>query len=251
MHAEALIHYEKAFNLDSSLVIVEIKINESKKMIFDRGLFRLYNDKTRNAAYGSAMYMEIKPQYDRILDMDGGIVIPALIALGCKAHSTVSFNSSPALTQLVQGIVLERQDNSITLVDHPVRNFVPSGIIDKRTFVIINNFDEGLLRHGMLENLKSAWERLLARDTRALPYKGEYYVAGANCKRITYKYRLHEIAKKSLKIPNSKVLCMLPEQKTFYKEDLDMYDDIKIMADEQLVFDINFDRYGYVVIKKS
>ncbi|CAG9796864.1 unnamed protein product [Diatraea saccharalis] len=183
MHAEDLIHYEKALNLDSSLVNVEIKMNESKKMIFDRGLFRLYNDKTRNAAYGSAMYMEIKPQYDRILDMDGGIGLSALIARGCKAQST------------------------------------------------------------------SAWERLLARDARALPYKGEYYVAGAECKRIANKYRLHETVKKILNIPNSKVLCMLPEQKTFYKEDLNMYDDIKIMTDEHLVFDINFDRYDHVVAK--
>ncbi|CAG9796866.1 unnamed protein product [Diatraea saccharalis] len=217
MHAEDLIHYEKALNLDSSLVNVEIKMNESKKMIFDRGLFRLYNDKTRNAAYGSAMYMEIKPQYDRILDMDGGIGLSALIARGCKAQSTVSFNSSPALTQLVQSIVLERQDDSITLVDHPIRDFIPSGII--------------------------------ARDARALPHKGEYYVAGAECKRIANKYRLHETVKKILNIPNSKVLCMLPEQKTFYKEDLNMYDDIKIMTDEHLVFDINFDRYDHVVAK--
>ncbi|CAG9796865.1 unnamed protein product [Diatraea saccharalis] len=101
----------------------------------------------------------------------------------------------------------------------------------------------------MLENLKSAWERLLARDARALPYKGEYYVARAKCKRVANKYRLHETVKKILKIPNSKVLCMLPEQKTFYKEYLNIYDDIKIMRDEQLVFDINFDRYDDVVAK--
>ncbi|CAH0405574.1 unnamed protein product [Chilo suppressalis] len=244
---EALCHYEKAKYIDSSLISLEIRINGAKKHIFDRRLFRLYNDVIRNVAYTIAIYSEIKPHVDHVLDLDGGIGLSALAAHACLAPSTLGFNSSPALTRLIQNIVLERRDWTILQTHQPIKGFVSSTIQGERNFVIINNFDEALFTDGMLGNLKYAWKNLLCRHPRVLPYRAEYFVAGANCNRISNKYELSKTMRNLLNIPHSMVFCKLPRNKTFYSEDVEKYEDFKILTDELFLFSINFDRYDEVV----
>lgn len=240
---EALVHFERALQLDSSLVSIEKSLNNAKKILFSRAHFRLLNDKLRNRAYLEAIRTVVMPNAECVLDTDTGTGLSALYAGASGASSTAACDPSNSMAKLAERIMSDNNMRGVVVINKPATRLHLNDVYGERTLLITNKFDSGLFGDQLLRTLIHGWKNLLTEYGRVIPGKAEYYIMGAKCDRITWKYQVSSHAKKTLQVSDLHVHTQPYEHESYYGEDLNLYDDIEYMTQPQLLFRIDFNNY--------
>lgn len=244
--AEALCHFEKALEIDRSLVTVQKYMDCAKKMLFARKNYRLLNDDIRHRAYVQALceIMSLKKNHN----IEGGVYEQPKNS--CVTVSALEPNFTSTWASVASKIVRKCEAQDILVANKETGALHIANIYKDRTLLITNQIDSGLLGENLLLNLRTAWEKKLAEYGLVVPGRADFYVAGANCDQIQRKYQVSTNAKTFLKVEDlflhKEVTC---SGESYQGEDISSYRNFKFLTRETLVFQIDFNSYNDIVQK--
>ncbi|KAI8430357.1 hypothetical protein MSG28_000652, partial [Choristoneura fumiferana] len=235
-------HFQKALNVDSGFVDAEKNLNSVKNLLVERWHFRMLNDRFRNEAYHAAIVETVIPGKDSVLDMGTGTGLLAMYANECTPLATTGCEGSDIMAKLAETIMQENLVQDVVIVNKMSTNMDCKEIGGRRSLLVTEMFDSGLLGEQVLQSLSHAWNNLIAHSGRVIPCSAEFFVVAAKCDRLNMKYQLQHSAKELLNIPGLTVHT-LTFGETYDCEDVHLFKDIKYMTDTQSLLKINYNSY--------
>ncbi|XP_073948440.1 protein arginine N-methyltransferase 9-like [Choristoneura fumiferana] len=241
-YSVAWCHFQKALNVDSGFVDAEKNLNSVKNLLVERWHFRMLNDRFRNEAYHAAIVETVIPGKDSVLDMGTGTGLLAMYANECTPLATTGCEGSDIMAKLAETIMQENLVQDVVIVNKMSTNMDCKEIGGRRSLLVTEMFDSGLLGEQVLQSLSHAWNNLIAHSGRVIPCSAEFFVVAAKCDRLNMKYQLQHSAKELLNIPGLTVHT-LTFGETYDCEDVHLFKDIKYMTDTQSLLKINYNSY--------
>lgn len=241
--SEALCHFEKALSIDNSIVSIEKNLNNAKSFLFSRCQFRTLNDKVRNEAYRRAIRSCVIPAVDSVLDIDAGTGLLALYANECNPIAITACESSITMARLAECVMQDNNAQEVVIVNKPSVILNHTDIYGTRSVLLTDMIDSGLFGECILQSLCHAWENLLQQNSKIIPGRAEYFVAGVKCDELDKKYKLCRETKYFLNVPNMNVHTTTYFGETYYSEDVHLYDNLKYISEPQSLFKIDFNNY--------
>lgn len=241
-YSMAWCHFQKAINVDSGYVDAEKNLNSVKNLLVERWHFRMLNDRIRNEAYHAAILETVIPGKDSVLDVGTGTGLLALYANECAPLATTGCEGSDVMAKLAEVILQENSVHDIVIVNKMSTNMDATELGGRKSLIITEMFDSGLLGEQVLQSLSHAYNNLMGHCGRVLPCYAEFFVVAAKCDRLNMKYQLQSSAKELLNIPGL-TIHTLTYGETYDCEDVHLFKDIKYRTDIQSLLKINFNNY--------
>ncbi|CAH0600187.1 unnamed protein product [Chrysodeixis includens] len=238
--SEALCHFEKALNIDNSFVSIEKNLNNAKSFLFPRSRFRVINDKVRNDAYRRAIRSSVNPAADSVLDIDGGTGLLALYANECDPIVITACESSTTMARLAECVMEENDAQAVVIVNKPSVILKHADIYGSRSVLLTDMIDAGLFGEYILQSLCHAWENLLHSESRVIPGRAEYFVAGVQCEELNKKFKLNGETKAILNVGHMEVHTATYFGETYYSDDVGLFKNLKYISEPQPLFTIDF-----------
>ncbi|XP_063394436.1 protein arginine N-methyltransferase 9-like [Cydia fagiglandana] len=232
-------HFQNALKIDSGFVDAERNLNSVKNLMVERWHFRMLNDKIRNEAYHAAIQETVIPAQDSVLDIGTGSGLLALYANECIPLAITACEGSHVMANLAQVIMEENQAQEVVIINKMSTDMDSSEIGGRRSLLVTEVFDSGLLGEHVLQSLSHAWNNLIADSGKVIPHSAEFFVMGAKCDHLYMKYQLRQSAKSLLKIPKMAVHT-LTFGDTYDCTDMSMYKDVKYMTEAHSLLKIDF-----------
>ncbi|KAI8430358.1 hypothetical protein MSG28_000652 [Choristoneura fumiferana] len=182
------------------------------------------------------------PGKDSVLDMGTGTGLLAMYANECTPLATTGCEGSDIMAKLAETIMQENLVQDVVIVNKMSTNMDCKEIGGRRSLLVTEMFDSGLLGEQVLQSLSHAWNNLIAHSGRVIPCSAEFFVVAAKCDRLNMKYQLQHSAKELLNIPGLTVHT-LTFGETYDCEDVHLFKDIKYMTDTQSLLKINYNSY--------
>lgn len=240
-YTEAWSHFQKALKIDPNFVNAEKNVNSIKNLLLERWHFRMLNDKIRNDAYYDAIKESTNRFKDSILDIGTGTGILAMFASEFTATAVTAIEASEIMAWIAECVTQGNNRPDIVIVNKMSTTMNYRDIGGKRSLVVTELFDAGLLGEHVLQTLSHAWEYFTIPTTRFIPNKAEFFVMGAKCDHLYRKYQLCMSAKKVLNIENMHVHILSDD--TYDSEDVHLIKEIKYVTEPQSVMKIDFNDY--------
>ncbi|KAJ8733725.1 hypothetical protein PYW07_014276 [Mythimna separata] len=247
--SEALCYFEKALNIDNSNVNIEKNLNNAKYFLFPRSQFRYLNDRIRNDAFRKAIRSRVTPAVDSVLDIDTGIGLLALYATECNPVTLIACHASTTMARLAKCV---RQDNNaqkVVIKNKPSTALTYNDIYGTPSVLITDAIDAGIFGKQILQSVCHAWENLLQSNSKIIPGKAEFFVAGIHCEELNKTYKLCLDTKIILDVAHMNVHTTTHGGETYYSEDVNTYENVKYMSEPQSLLSIDFNNYHDVCEK--
>ncbi|CAG9782696.1 unnamed protein product [Diatraea saccharalis] len=240
-YTEAWAHFQRSLNLNSSSVNAEKNINSIKNLLLERWHFRMLNDKVRNEAYYNAISETVIRFKDSVLDIGTGTGILAMFATDCSATVVTGIEASENIAWLAECVTQGNNKHDIVIVNKMSTTLNYRDIGGKRSIIVTEMFDAGLLGEHVLQTLAHAWEYFAIPTSQIIPNKAEFFVIAAKSEYLNKKYHLSSEVKKWLEITLDAHL--LTDDESYDCEDVDLLKDLKYMSEPQSLFKIDFNDY--------
>ncbi|GBP89913.1 Protein arginine N-methyltransferase 9 [Eumeta japonica] len=235
---EACCHFQKALNFDVGFVSAEKNLNSVKNYMIERWHYRMLNDKVRNGGYRDALREMIVPLKETILDLGTGTGLLAMYANECMPMMITACDGSDVMVELASNIFEDHLIEDIILVSKMSTALTFRDIGGKRSLIVTELFDAGLFGEQVLQTLTHAFEHLMAKNARIIPSRAEFFVAGAKCDSLSFKYRLNPSALEFLAIAGHNVQIVTTDP--YDSEDIQFFEDLKYVTEPTSLFKVNF-----------
>ncbi|CAH0406199.1 unnamed protein product [Chilo suppressalis] len=240
-YTEAWAHFQKALKIDPRSVHAEKNLNSIKNLLLERWHFRMLNDVIRNEAYYNALIESVIPFKDSVLDIGTGTGILAMFATDCSATAVTGIEASEHMAWMAECVTQGNNKHDIVIVNKMSTTMNYRDIGGKRSLIVSELFDAGLLGEHILQTLAHAWEYFTIPNSQVIPNKAEFFIIPAKSEYLDKKYRLTPDVRKWLQITHD--VHLLTEDESYDCEDVSLLKDLKYMSEPQSLFKVDFNDY--------
>uniref|UniRef100_A0A1B6LWV0 Uncharacterized protein n=2 Tax=Graphocephala atropunctata TaxID=36148 RepID=A0A1B6LWV0_9HEMI len=160
---EAAHYFRQALENDDDYLPAYRNLQSVCNVLIERWHFRMLNDSYRNEAYREAILKKVRQGFTSVLDIGTGTGLLSLYAVTSGARDVHACDYSPTMCSIAQDVLqANKMADSVTIINKLSNSLtIPQDLPRRKSLVVTETMDAGLLGEHLLQTLLHAWDQLL------------------------------------------------------------------------------------------
>uniref|UniRef100_A0A1B6JHC6 Uncharacterized protein n=2 Tax=Homalodisca liturata TaxID=320908 RepID=A0A1B6JHC6_9HEMI len=160
---EAAHYFRQALETDDNYLPAYRNLQSVCNVLIERWHFRMLNDSHRNEAYREAIMKKVQQGFTSVLDIGTGTGLLSLYAVTSEAQDVHACDYSPTMCSIARDVLhANKMADSVTVINKLSNALkVPEDLPHRKSLVVTETMDAGLLGEHLLQTLLHAWDHLL------------------------------------------------------------------------------------------